>query len=344
MKKHLFIVIVSLLCLEARAQPVLNSNTTLPVGTEVGIVRVADNSINNQGAAGSNITWDFSAMQPLNSQTAAFLIPDATPFAGNFGNANVAVSYENSLQMGSAMVRYEFFSSLASGLIKNGLSTAQGVQVSYSDPQNALSFPFTYGTTQTDDFAATFMTAGQSVEESGTISVAGDAYGTLLLPNTTINNVLRVRVLQTYTDVVQSGELVFNVETYAWFHPELAYPLLSISTENVVGSPTSVRTIHYAQFTPSTSISDIYPNFVVDSAPNPATELTHINFYMPQPADVQLAVYNSLGQKIEHLLRDHLSVGKYSIPLSVTDYPAGMYFVQITLNGINETRRLVVTR
>ena len=327
-----------------QAQPVLSGTTTMPLGEQVGIIRVAATSIDNQGAAGSNITWDFSDMQAIGSQTASFLAPDATPFAGNFGNANVAVSYQSGLQMGSAMVSYEFFSSLASGLIRNGLATAQNVQVSYSDPQNTLTFPFTYGTTQTDNFAATFATAGQSVEESGTISVTGDAYGNLLLPNASINGVLRVRILQEYTDVVNGIELEFSVETYAWFHPELAYPLLTISTENVVGSPTSVRNVHYAQFVPSTSIGDIYPNFSFVSAPNPATDKSNIRFYMPQNAPIQIAVYNAIGQKVTQLLDETLNIGNHELPLSVADYPTGIYFVQLSLNGLTETRRLVVAR
>jgi hypothetical protein len=348
MKKNLFqLLLIGTVSLSsvfiAQAQPVLNNATTLPVGNSVGIVRINNSSIVNQGAAGSNITWDFSTIQAQSSQTASFMVPDATPFAGNFGNANVAISYENNLQMGSAMVRYEFFSSLASGLIKNGIATEQNVVVSYSDPQEAFTFPFTYGTTQTDDFAATFVTAGQTVTESGTISVNGDGYGTLLLPNATINNVLRVRILQTYSDVTATGgEIQFSVETYAWFHPELAYPLLAISTEDVVGSPTSVRSVHYAQFTPSVGISDVYSDFTFQCAPNPAVGLSNINFYVPKTAQVQLSVYNSLGQKMEDLISEKLPMGSHNLPLSVANYAPGMYLVQITIDGLSETRKLIV--
>lgn len=348
MKKNLFLLMLGFLCFSklplAQAQPVLNNNTTLPIGNTVGVVRVNNSTIINQGAAGSNVTWDFSGIQAQSSQTVSFLTPANTPYAGNFGNANVAVSYENGLQMGSAVVRYEFFSSLANGLMKNGISTTQGVQVSYSDQQEALVFPFTYGSTNTDEFAATFMAAGQSITESGTITVTGDGYGTLLLPSRTINNVLRVRILQQYTDTTPNGsQIEILVETYAWFHPELAYPLLSISTENVIGSPTVVRTAHYAQFSPSTSISDVFPDFTFSSAPNPATDFSNLHFYIPKNAQVKLAIYNSLGQKVADLMNQQLPMGAHSLPLSVANYATGLYFVQLTLDStMTESYKLII--
>lgn len=327
------------------AQPTLGANISLPLGQHIPVVGVAESSVPNQGAAGANITWDFSGMVSDQSQTVNFVATGQTPFAANFGSATVAAEYESGLSVGStAAVRYEFFSLNAANLIRHGLATNQNVVVSYSNPQTALTLPFSYQSTNTDDFAADFSVSGLYVSETGTISVTGDGYGTLILPNATISNVLRVRVVQDYTDLVDNGSsFSYHVETYVWYHPNIAYPLLVISDEHVQDSPLpSIKTVYYAMLELQTGIADVYPTFTLKAYPNPTADRVFVDFYLPEAAEVGLSVYDIMGRKVQEKPIEQLSPGKGGFQLNFGGYPRGIYLAEMVVNGHQQTYKIAV--
>lgn len=341
-----FIALTTLATGSSIAQPVLPSNISLPLGQHVPVVGVVESSVPNQGASGANITWDFSDMIDDQSQAASFVSSGQTPFAANFGTASVAVEYENGLNVGStSSIRYEFFSLNAANLIRHGLTTNQNVVVSYSNPQTALTLPFTYQSTNTDDFEADFSVSGMYINETGTISVTGDGYGTLILPHSTISNVLRVRVVQDYTDLSDNGfSFNYHVETYVWYHPEIAYPLLVISDEQIQDSPLpSVKTVYYAMFeVGSSGIADTYPDFRLNTYPNPTDDRVFVDFYLPQNADVALRLYDLTGRQLQSKPTQQLTAGNYSFPLNLGSYPTGMYLAEMEVDGHTQTYKIMV--
>ncbi len=102
----------------------------------------------------------------------------------------------------------------------------------------AITTPLTYGT--------------------GYIATTGDAYGTLMLPTGTYNNVLRIKKLQSETDTLSGSAGATTITTsYLWFDNVHHPPLLRIdSVIGITGSnytvmflsiPTGIKTLTSSQ-------------------------------------------------------------------------------------------------
>ena len=148
-----------------------------------------------------------------------------------------------------ADITYEFFSDNGSQFMLNGFAT-DNLVINYQNPQTLTFAELTYKDQYTDEFSGTFKVNKNSIEKSGKVSVVVDAYGTLILPYGTHENVLHIKTIKEFTDKLVGTEIVFSylVETYAWYHPSFSYPLLVISNETVKDSPKpAVSTAFYSQ-------------------------------------------------------------------------------------------------
>jgi hypothetical protein len=60
--------------------------------------------------------------------------------------------------------------------------------------------------------------------------------------------------------------------------------------------------------------------------PNPSRQTTEIRFYIPERINVELYVYNVLGEKIETLITCVMPAGENIVEFKTKDFPAGTYF------------------
>lgn len=77
--------------------------------------------------------------------------------------------------------------------------------------------------------------------------------------------------------------------------------------------------------------------------PNPATEIVTLNFDLNRPSLVTTSLVNVTGQKVFEAQQqvNHYNQNKFRI--DVSDFPAGVYFVNIaTANGKNTTEKLII--
>jgi hypothetical protein len=77
--------------------------------------------------------------------------------------------------------------------------------------------------------------------------------------------------------------------------------------------------------------------------PNPFNPVTALRFDIPvatgKLADIQLTVYNSLGQKVKTLVNDQLPAGAYEVQWNGLNAngaitPSGVYFAELTMNSL----------
>lgn len=86
----------------------------------------------------------------------------------------------------------------------------------------------------------------------------------------------------------------------------------------------------------------LYQNY-----PNPFNPATTIRFQLKMPGQVKLAIYNSLGQKVNVLLDKTLRVGEHTVEWDGTTesgqpVASGVYFVKITSRGFSSQRKMVL--
>ena len=84
--------------------------------------------------------------------------------------------------------------------------------------------------------------------------------------------------------------------------------------------------------------------------PNPFNPATTIQYALPQAADVELTVYNVVGQVVRTLVAQHQSAGRYTVAWDATDdgghsLSSGMYFYHLQAGGeFREVRKMLLLK
>jgi hypothetical protein len=106
-----------------------------------------------------------------------------------------------------------------------------GITVHYPDPVLIAERPMSYDDVTVDAFTAELQ-VGVDMNGSGTTTLHADGYGTLMLPNGTYSDVLRVHLSQTEVDTIVGlgATSTTYIDTYLWYDNAHASVLLKIDT------------------------------------------------------------------------------------------------------------------
>ncbi len=84
---------------------------------------------------------------------------------------------------------------------------------------------------------------------------------------------------------------------------------------------------------------------LVGNYPNPFNPNTVIRYQLSAASDIQLTVYNMLGQKVQTLVNGRQNGGKYSVPFDANDLASGVYLYRLsTGNGAVLTKKMILIR
>jgi hypothetical protein len=219
MKKFYFVIVLFLSHSLLQAQPIITYADFNPVIGETFTNNQYTPSSFTPGASGPGVTWDFSSVSPDNTETITMVAPSSTPNAGLFSNATVAADHGGV---------YEYYNTNNTFMGRVGLDLG-GLIFVYSDEEKIISYPMSFNTSMYDNFEAVY--AG-SVYRSGIVSINCDAYGTLILPSGTINNVLRLHFQENYTDSSASGVNAYTSDNYLWVTPGVHYALCALASNS----------------------------------------------------------------------------------------------------------------
>ena len=162
------------------------------------------------GMAGTNITWDFRKVNPVN----------------DYYNIRYRITTPDSIKM-AGIEHGTIYSYMVKGdsLLHTGYENSTTI-MNYSSPELRLRFPVRFGDIVSSDFEG----EGEychiiALHVSGKTTITADAAGTLITPLGLIfKNVLRVKSLREY---LQTGldSLTMKLESYAWYAPGHRYPV-----------------------------------------------------------------------------------------------------------------------
>jgi hypothetical protein len=78
--------------------------------------------------------------------------------------------------------------------------------------------------------------------------------------------------------------------------------------------------------------------------PNPFNASTTIEFTLPEESEIELSVYNILGQKIAVLFDGHKPAGGHSVTWSARDLPSGVYFARLEGGRHSENIKMILLK
>jgi len=108
------------------------------------------------------------------------------------------------------------------------------------------------------------------------------------------------------------------------------------------GSRVSLGSLSTATLLPgSYSMSQNYPN--------PFNPSTNVSFSLPTAGQVELSVYNVLGQKVATIANGQFTAGTHEVTWNGTDdsgssVGSGIYFYRLTSDGFDETKKMILMK
>jgi predicted phosphodiesterase len=80
--------------------------------------------------------------------------------------------------------------------------------------------------------------------------------------------------------------------------------------------------------------------------PNPFNPMTMINYQLPMILEVEISIYNILGQKVATLIAEKQPAGRYQVEWDASGYASGVYICRLKAmsrgQGVLQTRKLVL--
>jgi len=97
------------------------------------------------------------------------------------------------------------------------------------------------------------------------------------------------------------------------------------------------------------SIENDYPEVITDfqlyqNFPNPFNPSTQIKFDLPKTSKVQVNIFNALGEKIESLVNETLTPGKYQYNWKPKNLASGIYFYTIQAEDFKSVKKMLLVK
>ncbi len=131
---------------------------------------------------------------------------------------------------------------------------------------------------------------------------------------------------------------------------QLVYIALPFETINLATDRTKVMTaaLKYFGLFPPSSIDDMdfSPNNfeLSQNYPNPFNPSTKINYEISSRENVELKVFDILGNEVAVLVNEVQSPGKYEIEFKSNNLPSGVYFYRLLSGTFSQVRKMILLK
>ncbi len=250
------------------AQPILNF-TDINFTSSVNRF-TANPLLLTTGGNGASQTWDYSnlVLTPITPSQAT--VETTAPFISTFSTSNLIVKNTT----GSNNL-YIYFLLSNSKLELLGISNSTNIIVDFSpNPLTQFEFPLTFNSTISDSYSTI-----NDPTQNNPFTIKYDAYGTLITPFGTFNNVFRTKKL----------DGIFP--EYNWYEQNSNKALLSV----IFGSTGINSVTFYQHNTLNTTKLEINE---IKIYPNPAKNLIQVSYELNQNEVLSYKVNDILGRKV----------------------------------------------
>jgi hypothetical protein len=295
------------------------------------------NKETNEGAAGANVLWDFSGLQPVSrTLTSHMLNPDSFQQSKEIPQANTIIE-----EFGN-----HFYFNVQNDIMEQYGTVCGNVVTKFDQPFLKLKFPFTYGDRYTGNYSGIQESANSKVPVKGTYEILGDAYGTLILPNSiTVENVLRVKQSRTIDN--GTGNSLQEI-TYRWYSKDVRYPILVIIKYVTASSSNIAEVAMYAHAgehnKSATTIGSVEAISNLEVFPNPVENQLTVCFNLGSAGKISLRIIDETGRTVETLMSSKkLDSGTYNYAFNTSNktFRPGFYYLQVVSGKDLYTKKIV---
>ena len=153
------------------------------------------------------------------------------------------------------------------------------------------------------------------------------------------------------TDNINPGDVYLNIESPFEIYISENTPNGDYEFELLITSNDSQYAIYESQNIISLNINNNSlaiqnpNNFSISSPfPNPFNPSTQLNWYMDEPSNVLIEVYNLSGKKLSVLSNSFYGPGDYNLIWDASTFSNGVYFIRYSFNGIIKTQKITLIK
>lgn len=89
---------------------------------------------------------------------------------------------------------------------------------------------------------------------------------------------------------------------------------------------------------------DLPSSITIDNYPNPFNPSTTVLITLLEAQNLNISIYNSIGQIVRNLTSSRLSAGAHSFRFDGSNLSSGVYFIRITGNKIKQTHKMLLLK
>ncbi len=331
MKKFILLIVLVFALQPLFSQTVLNGDNNFSIGDTFRSDSYVEVTSIDPGSDGANCTWDYSTITGgtyVMGEGGICVDPNTTLFADSAAVASANICIRSIDNPNDGFFHYHECNSTSINLLAFGLyNSGSGSFCTYYNELTALQFPFAYG----DSFDDTWELLMYSFDmgyyynrDSSIVTVEADAYGTIITPTGEFQNVLRVkRTTIDYSWSNYSGtEWVllgaFTDTQYDWYAPNIKIPVMSMLAAEWM--PGSFNVTYLVEHNFSTGIDEKLEH-QLEIFPNPSQDRASI---ISDKRFNTVRIISLNGQQLETI-----STSAKQYPLDLSNYPKGVYFIEI---------------
>lgn len=149
-----------------------------------------------------------------------------------------------------------------------------------------------------------------------------------------------------FTDPLEPGDtLITSVHVFAFNNDGTANVQVQVGTFR---NPNDRVTIDFTATTLPVSVEDetiaAKDYYLNQNFPNPFNPATRINYGVAKSGNVEISVYNILGNKVATLVNEFKPAGNYSVDFNAAKLSSGVYFYKISTNGFVQTKKMILEK
>jgi hypothetical protein len=299
------------------------------------------------GSSGKDIEWDFSMLNSIDEK---------------YGLAYFGIAEGDTAHIiGTEHDTHYYYQLKNDTLLLVGYDN-RTTQMNFDRPEAQLCYPFRYG----DSLRTTFSGKGQYCQKvdlvaQGETTATVDATGMIITPTKdTINNVLRVKRLRSYTQIgVDSVRM--QLETYSWYAQGYRYPVFETVKSMILRGDSTTESFSTSFYYPIEDMRNLPPdpaneNIASDKStniysiftearlmPNPVTDNLYINYKLTRAARVWFTVHNNIGIPLCQTAPQDLSEGYQSATINMGNLITGTYSLYVHVDDM-VMRQMIIKR